>query len=121
MSDVLVIEDNEDNMELISFILDASGFSVSKAYNVKDGIEMALDKRPDFIIFDYMLPDGSGRDIVRGVRKVKAEYNPPMICMTALAMRGDREMVLSSGCNGYIEKPIDPIHVIDEINKILGK
>ena len=111
----LVIEDNEDNMKLITFILEKNGFSFIWANTGQKGIDLALSKRPDFIILDIQLPDMDGTEVLKKIRSIEETKDIPVIAMTSYAMSGDREKLLSYGCNGYIEKPIDPFTVIDQI------
>jgi len=119
----LVVEDNENNLELITFILHAGGYATRSAMNGLDGVEEALRERPDFILLDIQLPDIDGLEVARRIRARESENgseNPiPMIAITSFAMAGDRERVLAAGCNGYIEKPVDPIQVMSQIEAVL--
>lgn len=119
MKRVLIIEDNDDNMELIAFILEQNGYQTLKASNGCEGVEMAVAERPDFIILDIQLPDIDGYEVLRRIRTSKSNGDIPVIAMTSFAMTGDRERLLAAGCNGYIEKPIDPRLVISQIKKVL--
>ncbi len=121
MKTVLVVEDNEDNMELITFILEKNGYNVIKAETGQQGLDMALEERPDFIILDIQLPDMDGLEVLQKIRSSKIDGSIPVIAMTSYAMVGDREKVMASGCNGYIEKPIDPEKVVSQIRKIIGE
>jgi two-component system cell cycle response regulator DivK len=116
---VLVIEDNEDNMKLITFILEHNSYSTICGENGKKGIELALKEKPDFIILDIQLPDMDGLEVLRVIRGSESNGQIPIIAMTSYAMSGDRKRLLGSGCNGYIEKPIDPGIVIKQIEKII--
>jgi len=120
MQKALVIEDNEDNMNLITFILHKSGYSTVWAENGKRGVELAVQEKPDFIILDIQLPDISGFEVLPLLRSSDLDPKVPIIAMTSYAMSGDRERLLNAGCTGYIEKPIDPETVMTEIKKILG-
>ncbi len=119
MSKVLVVEDNENNMELITFILEASGLEVLKAENGLKGVELATTTNPSYIILDIQLPDIDGFEVLKRVRDSEAGKDIPIIAMTSYAMTGDRERLLAAGCDGYIEKPIDPVIVMDQIAKVL--
>lgn len=119
MAKVLIVEDNENNMELISFILEASGEETIQAVNGLSGVKMAISQKPDYIILDIQLPDIDGFEVLKRIRSTDEIKDIPIIAMTSYAMAGDRERMLSAGCNGYIEKPIDPEYVISQINKIL--
>lgn len=121
MQRALVIEDNEDNMNLITFILQKNGFSTVWAENGQRGIELAAEEKPDFIILDIQLPDIDGFDVLPLIRAAEGGSKIPIIAMTSYAMSGDREILLNAGCTGYIEKPIDPETVMAEIRKIIGE
>jgi CheY-like chemotaxis protein len=121
MKKVLVIEDNEDNMNLITFILKKNGYSTVWAENGRRGVELAVQEKPDFIILDIQLPDIDGYEVLRLIRMSEADGKVPIIAMTSYAMSGDREKLLHAGCTGYIEKPIDPETVMAEIRKIIEK
>lgn len=121
MARVLIIEDNENNMELISFILEANNEETIKAFNGINGVALALSEKPDYIILDIQLPDIDGYEVLNRIRALNETKNIPIIAMTSYAMSGDRERLLKAGCNGYIEKPIDPERVIAQINKVLER
>ncbi len=121
MKRVLVIEDNVDNMELITFILEKNGYSTIKAENGKIGIELALEEKPDFIMLDIQLPDMNGLDVLQAIRGSDINGEIPVIAITSYAMSGDREKMLAAGCDGYIEKPIDPVTIINQIREIIGE
>ena len=120
MKRVLVIEDNENNMELITFILEANNYQTLKAETGKLGVTLALQERPDFIILDIQLPDIMGTDVLKMIRTSEIGNSIPIIAMTSYAMAGDREKLLNAGCDGYIEKPIDPAIVMTQIQKVIG-
>ncbi len=122
MPKALVIEDTPDNMRLITFLLNRSGYETIEAGTGQKGIELALaTPRPDFIILDIQLPDMSGNEVLAAIRNSEANGSIPIIAMTSYAMSGDREKLLAAGCNGYLEKPIDPLKVIEQIHEILGE
>ena len=121
MKTALIIEDNADNMELITFILESNGYRTLKAETGQQGFDLALAARPDFIILDIQLPDMDGLTVLRMIRNSETNGTIPVIAMTSHAMAGDREQLLAAGCTGYIEKPIDPDKVIHQIHRILGE
>jgi two-component system cell cycle response regulator DivK len=120
MKRVLVIEDNDNNMELITFILEANNYQTLKAGTGQKGVALALQERPDFIILDIQLPDISGTEVLKMIRSSEISGSIPIIAMTSYAMAGDREKLLAAGCDEYIEKPIDPLTVMTQIEKVLG-
>jgi two-component system, cell cycle response regulator DivK len=120
MKKVLVIEDNEDNMELITFILEAGNFETIRAETGQQGVALAIEKRPDFIILDIQLPDIMGTEVLKQIRSSEIGNSIPIIAMTSFAMAGDRNNLLRAGCDGYIEKPIDPALVMTQIQQVIG-
>lgn len=119
MKTALIIEDNHDNMVLITRLLEKSGYLTLKAMTGLEGFEMAREKRPDFIILDIQLPDIEGTEVLQKIRNSEIGNSIPVIAMTSYAMSGDREKLLSAGCDGYIEKPIDPALVISQIQMVI--
>jgi two-component system cell cycle response regulator DivK len=120
MQKVLVIEDNPDNLKIVAYALQRAGYEVIAAERGEDGFEMAAKEQPLFILMDINLPGIDGIETTRLIRTSKANLNTPIIAITSYAMVGDRERIMAAGCNGYIEKPIDPINIIDQIHEIIG-
>ena len=119
MTTVLVIEDNEKNMYLISFILKGEGFNVIGAVTGEEGVEKAVKEHPDLILMDIQLPGIDGYETTRRIRASSSDEKVPIIALTSYAMTGDRERALAAGCTGYVEKPINPDTIMDEIRKYL--
>ncbi|RLW55981.1 MAG: two-component system response regulator, partial [gamma proteobacterium symbiont of Stewartia floridana] len=106
MTTLLVIEDDDNNLTLISRLLELEGFKVCVARTGEAGIELALKARPDAILLDIGLPDMPGTQVLNRLRDSDIGNDVPIIAVTSYAMSGDRERLLQLGCNGYIEKPI---------------
>lgn len=120
MKKILVIEDNEQNLYLVSFILEKHGYEVVVAMDGQEGIDKATTEKPDLILLDIQLPVMDGHAVARQLRKITELDNIPIIAVTSYAMTGDREKAIESGCNGYIEKPINPDNFMEQIEKHLG-
>lgn len=121
MNKVLVIEDNRDNLRLISYVLRRSGYEAVAAETGEAGLELALKDKYRFIIVDINLPGMDGFEVTERIRNSGADGSVPIIAITSHAMLGDRERVLAAGCNGYFEKPIDPLTIMDQIQAILER
>lgn len=119
MTTALIIEDNPDNMLLICDILESNGYNILQAETGLLGVEMAEKYLPSFIVLDIQLPDIIGNEVLKRIRAKEKTQNIPIIAMTSYAMAGDRETLLASGCDGYVEKPIDPETVMNQINQVL--
>jgi CheY-like chemotaxis protein len=104
---VLVVEDNQLNFELVNAVLERAGFTVRWA---RDGIEavhaLASDDL-DLLILDLHLPRLSGLDVLRRTRSAPATRDLPVLVLTADAMAGTREAVMSEGATDYLTKPFD--------------
>jgi len=119
MKTILIIEDNEPNMHLLSFILKKHGYEVLQAYNANEGLKVTLEKKPDLIVMDWQLPDISGIELTKKLKKNKDFKDCPIVFCTSNVMKGDKEEAFEAGASGYIEKPIIPETFIQEINKYL--
>jgi two-component system cell cycle response regulator len=117
---VLIIEDDPASLELMHYLLDSYGYHVLMATRGDIGLELAIRERPDAIICDIQLPGRDGYDVARELRGQAAFADTPLIAMTALAMVGDRERVMSAGFTTYISKPIDPESFVTRLARILG-
>ncbi len=116
---ILLIEDNEQNRYLATFLLEQHGFKVVAAPDGPQGIETATQLRPDLILLDIQLPTMDGYAVARALRQIQPLREIPIVAVTSYAMVGDREKCLAAGCSGYIEKPINPDTFVAEIGKFL--
>ncbi len=117
---ILVIEDNEQNMYLVTFILEKYDYQVIQASNGLDGIELARQQDPDLILLDIQLPIMDGYAVARELRKIETLAEKHIVAVTSYAMPGDREHALEAGCSGYIEKPINPETFMTQIEEYLN-
>ena len=121
MKRALIIEDTQDNMVLITRLLQKAGYQTLEAMTGREGFKAALRERPDFILLDIQLPDIQGTEVLKLIRESEIGAGIPVIAVTSFAMAGDRERLLAAGCDGYLEKPIDPKLIIQQIKKIIGE
>jgi two-component system cell cycle response regulator DivK len=119
MSKILIVEDNQNNMYLISYILKMKGYEIIQAETGEKGVELAIKEKPDLVLMDIQLPGIDGMETTKRIRASGADGNIPIIALTSYAMTGDKEKALKAGCTGYIEKPINPDTVLNEIEKYL--
>ena len=120
MKKVLVIEDNADNLRLISYALRHSGYEVIPALTGEDGVALAVRERPFIIIVDINLPGMDGLETARRIRASTADGRIPIVAITSYAMAGDRDRILQAGCTAYFEKPINPLTIVEEIHDAIG-
>lgn len=118
---ILLIEDNEQNRYLSTFLLEKNGYEVIAANDGPQGIELAGRVRPQLILLDIQLPTMDGYAVARKLRGNPALANIPIVAVTSYAMTGDREQAIAAGCNGYIEKPINPDTFVSEIKRYAGQ
>jgi two-component system, cell cycle response regulator DivK len=116
---VLVIEDNPQNRYLVTFLLEAHGYSVTTASDGALGIGIASRMKPHLILLDIQLPTMDGYEVARALRADPTLADTPIVAVTSYAMGGDREKAIAAGCNGYIEKPINPETFVGELERYL--
>lgn len=116
---LLIIEDNVQNLYMMRFLLEKSGFAVIGAEDGPKGIAMALASVPDAILLDIQLPGMDGYRVATELKKHPELDAVPIIAVTSYAMVGDRENIMAAGATGYIEKPINPATFVDEIRSYL--
>jgi CheY-like chemotaxis protein len=117
---ILVIEDNEQNLYLITFILKNYGYDVVQARDGRTGIKLAAQIKPALILLDIQLPVMDGYAVAQELKRNPALADVPIVAVTSYAMIGDREKGLAVGCIGYIEKPIDPETFMDQITQYIS-
>ena len=116
---ILIVEDNSLNMRLLEMVLRAKNYTLLKATNGEEALDMAMRERPDLIIMDIQLPKMSGLEVTRKLRETPAFSHIPIIGVTAYAMKGDKERVIESGCDAYLSKPINIRELPEMIAKML--
>jgi len=116
---ILLVEDNADNSALMQYLLKARGYEPVLARSGAEGIELALEHRPDLILMDIQMPEMDGFEAAAELRRRDGFAATPMVAVTALAMVGDKERVLTGGFNGYIEKPISPESFVHQVEAFL--
>lgn len=116
---ILIVEDNEDNQELMRFLLERAGYDVIAVQNGLEGVETARREKPDIILMDLSLPELDGWSAARQIRADDQLKRTPLIAVTAHTLPGDRRKALAAGFDSYISKPIN-IHMFDiTVGKVL--
>ena len=119
MKKILIVEDNEKNLYMMTYLLEYKGYQVVTAIEGVEGVKMATTEKPDLILMDIQLPVLDGYEATKQIKANKEISNIPVIAVTSFAMIGDKEKTLKAGCSGYIEKPINPETFAMEIDKFL--
>ncbi len=105
MKSILIVDDEKDIAEAVSYAFEKEGFRVYKAHEGTDAIELAVKKRPDVIILDIMLPGISGLDVCRNLRASQSTKDIPIIMLSARSTESDKVAGLDTGADDYLVKP----------------
>ena len=116
---VLVVEDNVMNLELVSDLLEASGYRVLQAKAGAEAITLAEREGPDLILMDLQLPEMDGLAATRQLKQNALTRDITVVALTAHAMLGDEEKAREAGCSGYIAKPINTREFVELIEDFL--
>jgi two-component system cell cycle response regulator DivK len=115
------IEDNDENRNLVRRLLQFEGYDVMEAGNATEALRLLKEQSPDLILMDINMPDMDGYTLTNTIKSMDHLSRIPIIAITANVMRGDRERTLQAGCDGYIEKPIDVDHFLDQVASFVGR
>ncbi len=102
---ILVVDDNEANLRLMNAVLKTRGYHLLEAMSGEAALEMLTSEQPALVLMDVQMPGLSGIDVARTIRAMPARADVPLIAITAMAMKGDREEILAAGFNDYLAKP----------------
>lgn len=103
---ILLVEDDDTNRKLVRIVL-GDGYRISEAASVEQALDLLQREKPDLLLLDIRLGDGSGLDVIRAVRADPAFDQVPALAITAQAMKGDESRFLAAGFDAYLSKPID--------------
>lgn len=121
MATILYVEDNEDNLFMLTRRLRRRGFDVLTARDGEAGVETALGSLPDLILMDLVLPAMDGWTATAKLKSLPETRAIPVIAVSSHAMSGDREKALAAGCDDYHTKPIEFERLVDSINSHLAR
>jgi two-component system cell cycle response regulator DivK len=116
---VLIVEDNDKNLKLTRDVLVFAGFTVDVATSGEDAVAQALEIVPDLILMDLQLPGIDGHEALARLRSDPTTRHVPVVALTASAMPMDRDRALSSGFDGFLEKPISVREFPDQVRLYL--
>lgn len=120
MSVILVAEDELYILLLIQHKLEGAGYTVLTTMDGSEALQLALDRRPDLILLDIMLPSQDGLTICREVKTTLGREAPPIIMISALGQQLDVEDGLEAGADDYIIKPFSPRLLLERVQNVLS-
>ncbi|MBN8561436.1 MAG: PAS domain-containing protein [Leptolyngbya sp. UWPOB_LEPTO1] len=116
---ILVVDDDQDNLELLRFLLEEYGAIVTAQLSAIDALDFLCQKQPDLIISDIGMPQVDGFEFIRRVRSLPQAREIPALALTAYAQIEDEAQAISSGFQGFITKPIDPLELLSKLIRLL--
>ncbi len=120
MTKILIVEDNEMNLDMLSRRLARKGYQIITAMDGAEGLQMANYEMPDLILMDMSLPGMDGWEATRHLKASPETSKIPVIALTAHAMVGDREKAMEAGCNDYDTKPVELDRLIGKMENLLN-
>jgi CheY-like chemotaxis protein len=121
MAKILIVEDNEMNLDMLSRRLERRGYEIVIATDGAQGVELAKSEHPDLILMDMSLPIMDGWTATKNIKAEDALKNTPIIALTAHAIAGDREKALAAGCDEYETKPVKFPKLLTKIEQFLNE
>ena len=121
MTRILYVEDNDDNIYMLTRRLRRKGYDVVVATDGEKGVEMSLSAEPSLILMDLSLPVVDGWEAARRIKSAPETRNIPIVALSAHAMEGDRESAIAAGCDDYDTKPVDFARLLAKIETVLSK
>ena len=118
---VLIVEDERPIREMIAFSLKRGGFEVREAEDCREARALLADRRPDLVLVDWMLPDMSGLELTRALKRDRETREVPIIMLTARSEEGDKVAGLEGGADDYVTKPFSPRELLARINAVLRR
>jgi len=118
---VLIVEDNDLNMKLFNDLLEAHGYLTLKTASGTEALELVKSHRPDLVLMDIQLPEVSGEVVIQWIKGDETIKHIPIVAVTAFAMKGDEDRILSKGCEAYLSKPISIAKFIETVKFYAGE
>jgi two-component system phosphate regulon response regulator PhoB len=118
---ILIVEDERPIREMIAFGLKRAGFEVREAEDSRSARSALADRRPDLMLVDWMLPDTSGLELTRAIKRERETRDLPIIMLTARAAEADKIAGLDGGADDYLTKPFSPRELVARVNALLRR
>ena len=121
MNEILLADDEPNQIELMKFNLEKSGFLVKSAYNGEQALDMIYEKKPNVLIADWMMPKMSGIQLCRILRSNKDTMLLPIIMLSARSEEADKSLGLDTGADDYISKPFSPMELVSRVKALIRR
>ncbi len=118
---ILIVDDQPINVKLLHVVLRKNGYTTLEAIDGKQGVEMARAQRPDLILMDKNMPVMDGLEATRILKGDNTTKDIPIICISSSAMKGDRKIILESGFDEYISKPVDIYKILEIVAQYIQR
>jgi CheY-like chemotaxis protein len=118
---VLVIDDNDAERQLYGGLLWYNGFDVAFAETGEDGVQLAREQTPDLVLLDLMLPGIDGVSVCNILKQDDQTTDVPVVALSGRSEREFGSAARSAGCANYLEKPISPLEVLHEVERLIGR
>ena len=119
MKKALLVEDHPDLLEILTWQMEAMGFSVIAANNGKEGVKKAIEENPHLILMDIMMPGMDGREATRIIRSNSETQDIPILAATVLSKESDLNSCIEAGCSDYLVKPFTTQELRDKIQDFI--
>ena len=121
MATILIVDDEPAIRDLVDITLDLAGYKSISASNAHEALVSVIDKKPDLILLDWMLPGGSGIDLARRLRRDEITAAIPIIMLTAKTSEDNKVQGLNVGVDDYVTKPFSPRELVARIKTVLRR
>lgn len=120
MARILVVEDNAENRQYMTYVLTNLGHVVEEACDGATGLAAGLGSDYDLILLDLQMPLLDGFEVLRQLREARADLKSPIVAVTAFAMTGDRERATAAGFDDYLTKPLRPTDLVSAVTRLVA-
>jgi len=118
---ILIIEDNPDNQQLATWILEDEGYRVTCVESAEEGLELLESEQYALILMDISLPGMDGKDATKKIRNSPHLQHLPVLALTAHAVQGEREAIIASGVDGLLTKPVDEDELLNYVQSLINR
>lgn len=118
---IMVIEDDDDNMELIKFLLNKADYEVLSASDGREGLKMVTENKPDLVLLDLAIPGIDGWNLAKHIRSNPDTVSIPLVAVSAHSLPRDRQEAIDAGCDGFLTKPLDVANLVTNMESYLHK